>query len=101
MSGRVGGQTTGRVARELAAEQQERLVELVDAVAIRRALSGCPSALGAMTHLEREVVIAIADTYGGDLEITAAGLGITRGSLLDQQPLPLASCFALHLLEGP
>ena len=80
MSGRPG-ELTGRVARELATERHERLVELVDAVTIRRALSGCPSVLEAMTDLERELVVAIADIDGLDREITARGLGISKGAL--------------------
>lgn len=78
MSGRTGGETTGRVARELAAERHEKAVHLVDGEAIRRALSGCPTAL---TELERGVVITIADTDGLDREITAQGLGMSRGTL--------------------
>lgn len=81
MSASAGGEATRRVKREEAAARQERLVELVDAVAIRRVLSGCPSAVEALTRLEREVVISIVDLLGADLEITAAGLGITRNSL--------------------
>lgn len=81
MSASAGGEATRRVKREEAAARQERLVELVDAVAIRRVLSGCPSAVEALTSLEREVVISIVDLLGADLEITAAGLGIGRKSL--------------------
>lgn len=78
MAARTGGETTGRVARELAAERHEKAVHLVDGEAIRRALSGCPTAL---TELERGVVITIADTDGLDREITAQGLGMSRGAL--------------------
>lgn len=78
MSARNGGDTTGRVARELAAERHEHAVELIDAEAIRRALRGSPVAL---TALERDVVITIADLDGLDRQITAAGLGVTRDAL--------------------
>ncbi len=80
MTGRPG-ELTGRVARELATARHERQVELVDAVTIRRALSGCPSVLDAMTDLERDLVVAIADIDGLDREISARGLGISKGAL--------------------
>ncbi len=79
----AGGELTGRVARELAAERQRRLVELVDAEAIRRALSGCPSVLAGMTQVERELVIAIADMDGFNHRITAEGLGLSPRGLAD------------------
>lgn len=81
MTARNGGDTTGRVIREQSVERHERLVELVDAVAIRRALSGCPSAIEALTALEREVVIAVADIDGLDRQVTARGLGLSKGGL--------------------
>ena len=80
MTGRPG-EATRAVKRALAVRRHERAVHLVDGAAIRRALSGCPSAIKAMTDLEREVVIAIADTDGIDREVTAAGLGISRSTL--------------------
>lgn len=78
MTDRTGGATTGRVARELAVERHERAVELIDAEAIRRALSGSPAGL---TALERDVVITIADLDGLDRRITAAGLGVSLNAL--------------------
>lgn len=78
MTGRTGGATTGRVARELAVERHERAVELIDVEAIRRALAGSPVAL---TALERDVVITIADLDGLDRQITARGLGLSLNAV--------------------
>lgn len=81
MTGSAGGELTGRVARELAAERQQRAVHLLDGEAIRRALLGCPAVL---TELEREAVIAVCDVGQLDRELTAAGLGVSRRSLDDR-----------------
>lgn len=80
MTGRPG-EATGRLLREQARERHERAVELVDVEAVRRALTGCPSVLGAMTDLERELVVTIADVGGLSREITARGLGVSGGAL--------------------
>ncbi len=61
-------------------DAHEREVELIDATAIRRALSGCPVALTAM---ERGVVISIADTHGMDREVVAKGLGFRQRAGVD------------------
>lgn len=53
-------------------------MHLVDGEAIRRALLGTPVAL---TALEQGAVISICDTNGLDREITARGLGMTRGGV--------------------
>jgi len=73
-----GGQTTGRMIRELARERHERVVHLVDVEAVRRALLGSPTAL---TELERGAVIALCDLYGLDVTITAAGLGVAPNTV--------------------
>lgn len=74
----VPGEATRAVKRALAEQGHERARHLIDAVAIAKALEGSPVAL---TELERDAVIVIADTDGIDREITAAGLGISRSGL--------------------
>ena len=77
MSGRPG-ETTGRIARELAAERHERAVHMLDATAMIRVLRGSPAIL---TELEREAVIVLADSDGVDRRIVAEGLGVKKNTL--------------------
>lgn len=78
MSGRPGGETTGRIKRELAVEAHERAVHLIDLEAVRRVLSGIPAVL---TELERGAVIALCDAGGLDATVTAQGLGIAPSTV--------------------
>lgn len=77
MSGRPG-ETTGRIARELAAERHERAVHMLDATAMIRVLRGSPAIL---TELERDAVIVLADSDGVDRRIVAEGLGVKKNTL--------------------
>lgn len=71
----MNGRETAEAERVL---DNERRVHLIDAESVRRALLGDP---GALTELEQGAVVSIVDTDGFDRELTAAGLGITRGCL--------------------
>ena len=74
----AGGELTGRVARELAAERHERAVHMLDATAMIRVLRGSPAIL---TELERDAVIVLADSDGVDRRIVAEGLGVKKNTL--------------------
>lgn len=78
MSARPGGETTGRIKRELAVEAHERAVHLIDLEAVRRVLLGIPAVL---TELERGAVIALCDAGGLDATVTAQGLGVAPSTV--------------------
>jgi hypothetical protein len=72
------GAATRDVKFALAKAEHERAMELVDVTAVLRALSGSPVAL---TELERDVVIVLADRDGISRQITAEGLGISKSGI--------------------
>lgn len=72
------GETTRRTIRDLARERHERVVHLLDATAIRRALLGDPVTL---TELERGAIVVLADEYGLDHQIVAEGLGRSKSAV--------------------
>jgi hypothetical protein len=90
----VNGKETAAAERIL---ETKRAVHLVDAVAIRKALLGTPTAL---TEIEQGAAITICEVGGLSRDLTAQGLGLERSSI-DQlmtrrrRELPAAEADAL------
>lgn len=80
--------------------EHERAAHLVDVAAVRRALTGTPTAL---TKLEQGATIALCDVDGMDRELTGRSLGLapkTVGRLIDRRRKAVDAAFKNALAAG-